>query len=97
MNNTVRTTIRIRKDLFDQSRLLALKRNTSLQEVINNTLARGFGKTSDLSRHQRAMAIIDSLRKKMKGKKINVQELIDENKKQLEERANRLLEEVLSE
>ncbi|MBI4096778.1 MAG: hypothetical protein HY425_03630 [Candidatus Levybacteria bacterium] len=97
MINTVRTTIRIRKDLFDQSRLLAFQRNTSLQEVINDTLIKGFRHTTNINPHKEAMAVIDGLAKKMRGKKINVQQLIDENKKQLEERTNRLLDSALHE
>ena len=71
MNNTVRTTIRLRKDLLDQSRLISSQRDTSLQEVINETLARGFGEISDLNRHQKAMAAIDAFRESMRGKKVN--------------------------
>lgn len=97
MNNAVRTTIRIRKDLFDQSRLLAFQRNTSLQEVINDTLTKGFRYITDINPHKEAMAAIDQLRKEMRGKKVNVQELIDENKKELEERTNRLLDTALDE
>lgn len=81
MNNTVRTTIRIRKDLFDQSRLLAFERNTSLQEVINDTLIRGFRYITDIDRHKEAMAAIDTFRESMHGKKINLQKLIEQNKK----------------
>ena len=81
MINTVRTTIRIRKDLFDQSRLLALKRNTSLQEVINDTLIRGFRYITDMDRHKEAMVAIDTFRESMRGKKINLQKLLQQNKK----------------
>lgn len=88
---TVRTTIRIRKDLFDQSRMLALRRDTSLQQVINDTLARGFGHITDFDVHKEAMARIDKFRENLKGRKINVKKLVEENKKELEERSNRLL------
>jgi hypothetical protein len=81
MINTVRTTIRIRKDLFDQSRLLALERDTSLQEVINDTLIRGFGYITDMDRHKEAMAAIDTFRESMRGKKIRLQKLLEQNKK----------------
>lgn len=88
---TVRTTIRIRKDLLDQSRLLALRRETSLQQVINDTLAQGFGHITDFDIHKEAMARIDEFRTRFRGKKINVKKLIEENKKELEERSNKLL------
>lgn len=88
---TVRTTIRIRKDLLDQSRLLALRRDTSLQQVINDTLAQGFGHISDFDIHRKAMVRIDEFRESLKGRKINVQKLVAKNKKELEERSNKLL------
>lgn len=81
MNNAVRTTIRIRKDLLDQSRLLAFERNTSLQEVINDTLIKGFRHLADIDPHKEAMATIDVLRESMHGKKINLQKLLEQNKK----------------
>ncbi len=81
MNNTVRTTLRIRKDILDQSRLLALKRDTSLQEVINDTLIKGFRYITDIDRHKEAMAAIDKFREGMRGKKINLQKLLVQNKK----------------
>lgn len=92
---TVRTTIRIRKDLLDQSRLLALRRSASLQQVINDTLAQGFGHITDLDIHKQAMRRIDKLRISLKGRKIDVKRLVEENKKELEDRSNRLL--ILSE
>ena len=88
---TVRTTIRIRKDLLDQSRLLALRRDTSLQEVINDTLAQGFGHITDFDAHRQAIARIDKFRKSFRSQKINTKKLVEENKKELEERSNRLL------
>ena len=94
MNNTVRTTIRIRKDLFDQSRLLAFNQGTSLQQVVNDMLAKGLSYISDVGNRERAMAEIDKFRNSMRGKKINVQALIKDNKKQLEERTNRLLNNI---
>ena len=94
MNTTVRTTIRIRKDLFDQSRLLAFNQGTSLQQVVNDVLAKGFSYISDVGNRERAMAEIDKFRNSMRGKKINVQALIEDNKKQLEERTNRLLNNI---
>lgn len=86
MQTTVRTTIRIRKDLLDQSRRIALQRGTHLQDVINDTLARGFGEIVDLNRHKQAMATIDSIRQSLRHvKHINTKALLDENKKELED------------
>ena len=83
MQNIVRTTIRIRKDLLDQSRLLALKKGTSLQDIINSTLAVGFSKISDMSSTQEAMAKIDKFRTSLKGVKVNVENLLTESKQNL--------------
>jgi len=80
---TVRTTIRIRKDLLDQSRFLALRRDTSLQEVINDTLAQGFGHISDFDIHKQAMARIDRFRESLKGKRIDIKKILRESKKDL--------------
>lgn len=91
MQTSIRTTIRLRKDLFDQSRLLAFQRNTSLQEVINDALATGFGHISDLNVHRDAMDRIDEFRESLRGKKINTKSLVEANKKELSERTNRLL------
>lgn len=92
MQATVRTTIRIRKDLLDQSRLLALKQGSSLQEVINDILLKGFdNQITDFDLHQQAMKNIDRFRESFKGKKINVNQLVAKNKKELEERTNRLI------
>lgn len=82
MQTTVRTTIRIRKDLLDQSRRLALERGTNLQDVINDVLARGYGEVTDLNRHKQAMTTIDSIRKNLnQNGKIDTYELINESKK----------------
>lgn len=86
---TVRTTIRIREDLLKQSRYLALEQNTSLQEVVNEFLAKGLGHISDLNRRKKAMQSIDQFRESLRGKKINVNKLLADNKKESEERANR--------
>lgn len=88
MQTTIRTTVRIRKDLFDQSRLLALKRDISLQEVINNILALGLGKVSDLESNKKAMVKIDKLRMSLlrsknfssSNKKINLEGLLSKSK-----------------
>ena len=80
MQNTVRTTIRIRTDLFDQFRLIALQKRTSLQEVINSTLALGLGKISNLDSDRKAMKKIDALRISMNDKKFSLDNLIKESK-----------------
>lgn len=82
MQTTVRTTIRIRKDLLDQSRRLALERGTNLQDVINDVLAKGYGSVTDLNRHKQAMTTIDSIRKNLsQSGKIDTLALINESKK----------------
>lgn len=90
MQATVRTTIRIRKDLFDQSKLLALQNDSSLQEVINQALAQGFGLISGLETHKIAMDKIDRIRQSLKGRKIDVKKLVEANKKELQDRADRI-------
>lgn len=80
MQANVRTTIRIRKDLLDQSKIIAIKYNTSLQEVINNTLALGFGKISDLETTKQSLAQIDQFKNSLSGKKVNLKKLLDLNK-----------------
>lgn len=91
MQATIRTTIRIREDLLKQSRYLALEQDTSLQEVVNDLLAKGLGYISDLNRRKQAMRRIDQFRESLRGKKINVNKLLADNKKELEERTNRLI------
>ena len=83
MQTTIRTTVRIRKDLFDQSRLLALKNGTSLQEIINNTLALGLGKVSDLESSKEAMKKIDKLRVSLSGKKVDLENLLSKSRSDL--------------
>lgn len=80
MQSTVRTTIRIRKDLFDQSRILALKKGISLQEVINNTLALGFGKITNLEANRQAMAKIDKFRASLDEESVNLRNLLASSK-----------------
>jgi len=91
MQNTVRTTIRIRRDLMDQSRLLAAKQGVSLQEIVNNVLAKGFGHISDIEIRQNILKKIEKFRKSLVNKKINVQSLVTQNRKELEVRTNNLL------
>lgn len=88
--DTVRTTIRIRKDLLDQSKRLALERNTSLQQIVNDVLAKGFSEESYLKRREEVFATIESLRKSLKGKH-DVNKLVEENKRELQERTDRIL------
>lgn len=81
MQSTVRTTIRIRKDLVDQSRMVALKKGVSLQDVINDTLAVGFKHVTDLDTASRLMGQIDSFRLSMTSKNIDLGKLIDLSRK----------------
>ena len=83
MQQTTRTTIRIRKDLLNISREYALKRGVSLQDTVNAALAAGFQRISDLESRKQAMAKIDQFRKSLSGKKINLQEILQESKKDL--------------
>ena len=84
MQTMIRTTIRIRKDLLDQSRRIALERGTNLQDVINDVLTRGYGEITDLSRHKRAMTTIDSIREDLrKNGEIDTNALLNESKKDL--------------
>lgn len=77
----MRTTIRIRKDLVDQSKMIALKKGVSLQDVINDTLAVGFKHVTDLNTASRLMGQIDSFRQSMSGKNVSLEKLLDLSKK----------------
>lgn len=81
MQNTVRTTIRIRKDLIDQSRMIALKRGTSLQDVINQTLAIGFGHITDFNVVNRSIRQIDNFRNSLTSKNVKLGKLLEISKK----------------
>ena len=83
MQQTTRTTIRIRKDLLNISREYAFKRGVSLQDTVNAALAAGFQRISDLESRRQAMAKIDQFRESLRGKKINLQEILQESKKDL--------------
>lgn len=83
MQTTIRTTVRIRKDIFNQSRLLAVKKGTSIQEIINNALALGFGKMSDLESTKEAMMKIDKFRMSLSDKKIDLADLLKKSKSDL--------------
>ena len=83
MQTTIRTTVRIRTDLFDQFRFIALKKSTSLQEVINNTLALGLGKISDLDSDRMAMGKIDRFRISLEDKKVSLEDLLNKSKSDL--------------
>lgn len=80
MQNTVRTTIRIRKDLLDQSRMLALSKGISVQDVINETLAIGYKHVTDLNKTKTSMKLIDNFRQSMQEKNINLSKLIQASK-----------------
>lgn len=83
MQTLIRTTIRVRKDLFDQSRMLAFKRGISLQDVINETLALGFAHVSDLNLHQQAINRIDKFRQSLNDERINIDKILKQSKKDL--------------
>lgn len=76
---------------MDQSRLLAAKQGVSLQEIVNNVLAKGFGHISDIEIRQNILKKIEKFRKSLVNKKINVQSLVTQNRKELEVRTNNLL------
>lgn len=80
MITTIRTTIRIRKDLLDQSRMLAFKKGVSLQDIINETLSIGYKHVTDLNIAHESMKQIDAFRKNMEDKKINVKKLLELSK-----------------
>ena len=67
-----------------------MRRETSLQEIINDTLAQGFGHITDFDVHKEAMARIDKFRG-LKNRKFNVKKMVEENKKELEDRSSRIL------
>lgn len=83
MQTTIRTTIRLRKDLFDQSRRLAFQRKASLQEVINETLAHGFGHLTDLDVQEMAFDQIQKFRDGLEGQQIDFAGILEESKKDL--------------
>ena len=73
---TTRTTIRLRKDLLDQSRMTALHKNTSIQNVINDTLAVGFSHVTDLNTTQNSLKQIDKFRNSLKGRDVSLEKLL---------------------
>ena len=87
---TVRTTIRIRKDLMELARKAARENSTNLQKVVNDTLARGFTYAPDLNKRKKLMSELDVLRAKIKRKygNINTEELINKNKKEQQIRSD---------
>lgn len=80
MKTTIRTTIRISKDLLDQSRMLALQKGVSLQNIINETLALGYKHVNDLHGGKEAMKQIDNFRQKMAKNNIDLKKLITASK-----------------
>ena len=80
MQTTVRTTLRIRKDLLDQSRIIAFNKGESLQDVINETLALGYKHITDLNKAHDSMKQIDDFRQGILKKYINLKSLIEESK-----------------
>lgn len=83
MQNTIRTTIRLRKDLLDQSRFIALKRSSTLQDTINQTLALGLGHISDIAIREKEIAKIDKFRESLGHKQVNVKQLLEASRKDL--------------
>lgn len=84
MQNTVRTTIRIRKDIIDQSRLAALKKNVSLQDVINDTLAVGLKHVTDFNAVGESMKQIDDFRQSISlSKDVKLADILKISKKDL--------------
>lgn len=80
MQNTVRTTIRIRQDLFDLSRLLAFKNGIALQDVINNALAIGYKHITDLNLAKQSMRKIDTFRESLENRNIDFLKLLEISK-----------------
>ena len=80
MQATVRTTLRIRKDLLDKSRILAFNNGESLQDIINETLALGYKHITDLNKVNDSMKQIDSFRQGTIKKNINLSSLIAASK-----------------
>jgi hypothetical protein len=89
---TVRTTISIRKDLLDHFKIMAINSGISMQKAINDALGEHLAELPDLERRKRAMTAIDkfqSLTYKKHGI-IDVDALIQTNKKNLQDRAERV-------
>ena len=80
MQTTVRTTLRIRKDLLDQSRILAFNKGESLQDIINETLALGYKHITDLNKAHDSMKQIDDFRQGILKKNINLNSLLKASK-----------------
>lgn len=80
---TTRTTIRLRKDLLDQSRMTALHKHTSIQNVINDTLAIGFSRVTDLNIAQDSIEQIDKFRNSLKDRDVNLEKLLTISKHDL--------------
>lgn len=80
MQNTIRTTIRIKKDILDQARMLAFNKGASLQDIINETLMIGYKHITDLNKTKRAIKQIDAFRQNMGKKNINLNKLIEASK-----------------
>ena len=93
MQNIVRTTIRIRKDLLDLSKLLALQKGVSMQQVINEMLEYGFDQLPKKKSRREIMDEIDRMREEIYQKHgyINTQELVDANKRDQQESVDRIL------
>lgn len=91
MQHAVRTTIRIRKDLLDLSKLLALQKGISMQQVINETLAYGFHQLPKKKSRKEIMDEIDTIRAKVALTSEEVDELLAMNKQEQQDRVDRAL------
>ena len=91
MQNIVRTTIRIRKDLLDLSKLLALQKGVSMQQVINEMLEYGFDQLPKKKSRREIMDEIDKIRAGISMTNKQVAEILAMNKQDQQDRADRVL------
>lgn len=80
---TIRTTIRINKDLYEQSKLAAFHQGISFQDVINNTLSKGFGTVEDLNGRKQIFDQIRLFQQKAIKAKLKASDVLKESKKDL--------------
>lgn len=60
--------------------MLAFKKGVSLQDIINETLSIGYKHVTDLNIARESMKQIDTFRKNMEHKKINIKKLLELSK-----------------
>lgn len=80
---TARTTLRIRKDLLKAAKRLALEKETSLQDVINNIMEKGMRTITNVKTRKRAFNAIDKFRKETEKYNIRASDIVKKSKKQL--------------